>query len=270
MDTSFIRIVEAIAFFFLVLFGVIFVRGKLKKIGGEDYALDNTVIGLALVPVLLLLLGTGSLKSLDLFGVKVETAEKAIDRATSAPVGPQVTKVNGDDTFIEKIAMGAKMGIGVIPDFVRKRIPALSLQLGERGYQPDAVAQYLAALTRYPFFHYLVIVDKDKQFVGIAEVPRFTQGTPYDPSLINLNALVEALSNSEADRLGEILPGFIPAREALEKDVDKRTALKRMDELAVSYLPVVDGDRMFIGVVDRSRLTASILVDVAQRLDLTR
>lgn len=261
----------AIAVFFATLFGVMLARGKLKKSLGEHYVLDNTVIGVALIPVLLWLLGTSSLKSLDAFGVKVEAAERAIDRATSAPVGPQVTGIAGEHLPVDSVSTFAKGGVSNVPEFIRRRIQALSLQLGESGYYAEAIREYLMRLTAVPFFRYLVIVDRDNRLVGLSDATQIgallREGTPQD---FDAQALVDALAGSDVERLPTLLPGYLPADAALDKDTDKRTALKRMDERGVQYLPVVDAAGRFVGVADRSRLTASILVDVADRLEANR
>ena len=40
-----------------------------------------------------------------------------------------------------------------------------------------------------------------------------------------------------------------------------------MDSLDVQTLPIIDDASRYVGVVDRSKLTASILIDVTERLE---
>lgn len=63
------------------------------------------------------------------------------------------------------------------------------------------------------------------------------------------------------------LPGFIGLQHALNKQTDKRQALQQMEALNMDTLPVVQVNERFAGIVDRSRLTASLLIDVANNLE---
>jgi hypothetical protein len=64
------------------------------------------------------------------------------------------------------------------------------------------------------------------------------------------------LNNKNVDEL-KTLPGFISADQALEQ----------MNALDVQTIPVVNENKKFVGVVDRSKLTASILTDLAAKLE---
>ena len=66
-------------------------------------------------------------------------------------------------------------------------------------------------------------------------------------------------------RLAE-LPGFVGLETAVSQKADKREALAKMERLSVDWLPVVNPRNEFVGVVDRSRLTASLVLDVATSL----
>ena len=63
------------------------------------------------------------------------------------------------------------------------------------------------------------------------------------------------------------LPGFVAASDAATTTTSKRTALERMEKLAVDVLPVVDEQQRFIGTVDRAKLTAALILDVTRRLE---
>ena len=63
------------------------------------------------------------------------------------------------------------------------------------------------------------------------------------------------------------LPGFIASQHAVTEKADKGQALRKMEALNVDTLPVVDNKSHFAGIVNRSRLTASLLIDVAKNLE---
>ena len=62
------------------------------------------------------------------------------------------------------------------------------------------------------------------------------------------------------------MPGFIASKDAVTKETDKGQALRKMEKLNVETLPVVDKMKHFAGIVNRSRLTASLLIDVSENL----
>jgi len=72
-------------------------------------------------------------------------------------------------------------------------------------------------------------------------------------------------TDADRDRLSQ-LPGFLPASAAVAPDSDKRDVLSKMESLKVDWLPVVGKDGHVVGVVDQSRLTASLILDVSNLL----
>jgi len=52
----------------------------------------------------------------------------------------------------------------------------------------------------------------------------------------------------------------------VRKGTDKFEALLKMEELNVDWLPAVNDQQRFAGIVERSRLMASLLIDVTQSL----
>ena len=64
-----------------------------------------------------------------------------------------------------------------------------------------------------------------------------------------------------------MLPGFIAASDALDSNANRQKALERLDTLNVQTIPVVNENKKFIGVVDRLKLTASILTEIAAQVE---
>ena len=63
------------------------------------------------------------------------------------------------------------------------------------------------------------------------------------------------------------LPGFISADLAVTTTTTKRDALARMEQRNVDTLPVVNDARRFIGTVDRTKLTTSLILAVTEKLE---
>jgi hypothetical protein len=62
------------------------------------------------------------------------------------------------------------------------------------------------------------------------------------------------------------LPGFVPASDGVKRSSEKRSVLEQMEKLSADWLPVLKDDGQFDGVVERSRLTASLILEVAKEL----
>jgi len=52
----------------------------------------------------------------------------------------------------------------------------------------------------------------------------------------------------------------------VQKASNERDALKMMEEKNLAELPAVNEDKHFVGIVERDKLTSSILLDVVARI----
>ena len=73
-------------------------------------------------------------------------------------------------------------------------------------------------------------------------------------------------SGASQDSLSR-LPGFVSVDQAVTRKQSKRDVLRQMEKIAVDSLPVVDQSGLFFGMVDRSQLTASHILEVSDRLE---
>ncbi|MEW5803361.1 MAG: CBS domain-containing protein [bacterium] len=248
-------LVIAIGGFISLLILLIILRVK----GGSSFEIKNSDIVLALIPIALWLFLTGKIQEFSVGDLKIVSA---IREASKSPVAPQVTQLP-----VESVQVDRKAGIEAIPDLVRKKTQALSFSIGHGGYWGTAIREYLDALTQYPAIRYIVINDSKGHLFGIADARQLAaivlgSGRPFTSQ-----NFADWLNSSNTEQLKALLPGFIPAENALNKYSDKVKALKIMDSLDVQTLPIVDDAGNFIGIVDRSKLTASILLSIDERLE---
>ena len=77
------------------------------------------------------------------------------------------------------------------------------------------------------------------------------------------------LNSSDAASWAELskLPGFVGVQSAVASSTSRREALERMEQLRTDSLPVINAEGFFMGTVERSKLTASLILAVTQRLD---
>lgn len=240
----------------LVVIALVAVLTALRARTGNKFDIKTSDIALALVPVALWMLFTDRIKELTVGDVKIVTAFR---EASASPVKNQVTPLPVAD-----VRMDPKEGVGQIPALLRKRTEALSFRLGYGGYYGPAIADYLARLSQSPTFRYVVVTESDGKFLGMIDARQLSallagSGNQADEFAHHLNR------NDAAAIAG--MSGFIPRGKAITKDVDKREALVQMESLDVQVLPVVDDAGRFVGIVDRSKLTASILIEIAEKVN---
>jgi CBS domain-containing protein len=245
--------VLAIAGFLALVITIVVLRTRVHGIP----EIKSSDIVVALVPIALWLFLTGEIQE---FGFGELHIARAIKDASQKPVGPQVT----EELPVEEIRVDAKEGVGAINELIRRKSQGLSFRLGSGRYNGGAIREYLDKLTSLPFLRYVILTHPDGRLFGFADarqlaaLMRAGQGLDVDTFARSLNVGDEA-------RLRE-LPGFTPAEKALHKDTDRSAALQQMNELDVQALPVVDDSGRFMGVVDRSKVSAGMLIDIAAKV----
>ena len=268
-------------FVFLLLLALLVV---LRTICGNRFEVKNTDVVLALVPIALWLFLTGKIQEFGFGEVKIVAALKV---ATKAPVDNQVSKMLPFDA----VPLFEKGGTEEIRRAVQNKAQALSFHIGRGGYNGRAIRAYLDELTQYPYLHYVILNNQDDTFFGLVDArqladtlrresvaqPSATPGTPLPgeqyqqfgpmpPPRLTSDNVANWLNERNLDEL-KTLPGFISADRALDSKVDRQKALEQMNTQDLQTIPVVNESKKFVGVVDRSKLTASILTELAAKVE---
>jgi hypothetical protein len=238
---------------------------------GEKYELKTIDLALLVLPLLFVLLISGKLKMLDAFGVKADFSELFAD-AAAANIKQQVTNTGspGFDEVVHMPDMATKGGVQEIPMLLAKKTEALLFRLGHGGYYGPAIREYFDALYASSYLKYVVLLDGQGKLFGVYNALDLTVAfrTSGDRAYSDFANWLNRADDSARERLAQ-LPGFVGAEQAVARELSKRDVLKRMDELQVDSLPVVDKDGQFAGTVERSRLTASLILEVADRIERT-
>jgi len=268
-----------------VFTAILVVLVALRALTANKIDIRNSDVVLALVPVALWLFLTGKIQEFGFGEVKIVAALKF---ASNAPVDKQVSKL----LPVDAVPLFEKGGTEEIRRAIQNKSQALSFHLGRGGYySAGAIRAYLDDLTQYPYLRYIVLNNKDDTFFGLADARQLAEilrrsehipqsnATPSAPipgeqaqmgprpePRLTAQHLAEWLNANNLDDL-KTLPGFIAARDALDSKTDRQKALEKMNALDVQIIPVVNENKKFIGVVDRSKLTASILTDLAAKVN---
>jgi len=251
-------IAYSVGSFIVIVAALVLLRAQNSR-----FEVKTSDIVVAVVPVLVFLLVTGRLQKFEIGegGVKIETA---FVEASGSAIASQVAPLTGLPT--EPIEIDAKAGTFEIPRLIERKTEGLSFRLGRGGYYyGPAIQEYLVQLTKAPYLKYLLIENPDGSFFGSASARDVAATLQSQPPPYTANDLAKWLNDGDKAAL-QRLSGFIGADAALTKQTDKAQALERMEASNVDTLPVVNEQKRFVGIVDRSRLSASLLIDVSKSL----
>jgi hypothetical protein len=243
--------IAIIGFLGLLAF-VVVIRSK----WGSKLEVKNSDIVLALIPIALWLFGTGEVKEVAFGDLKIS---KAIKEASSKPVEKQVTQLP-----VEEVKVGKKTTVDKIPRLIQDKTQALGFKLGYGRYSGDAIEKYLSSMIQFPFFKYVIITNPDGRFFGIIEA-RLLHGLITQKVITSIQ-FADWLNSANTNELLNVT-GLLSSKNALNKSSDKLRALNDMDRLDLQVLPVVSDDGSLFGIVDRSKLTASIIADISNKID---
>ena len=252
-----ITLIFSIGTFIAILALLLLLRVRNSKL--EVRATDIVV---ATLPVLIFLLVSGNIQKLEFGegGVKIETA---FVKASATEIYAQVTTIK--DLPMEPTQVRRKGSVIEIPRLLENKTEGLSFQLGHSGYYGPAILEYLAQLTAQPYLKYIIIQNNDGSFFGMADARQLYAMLSNPYGQVKADELARWLINSNRTAFNK-LPGFIAAEHAVKPSADKSETLQRMEQLNVDILPVVDEQKIYLGIVNRTRLVSSLILDVAKDL----
>lgn len=242
-----------------------FVRAKT----GGKYEIKMSDLALVLIPLLFWMIGTGRIQKLAVGGVEFETAQAFIG-ASEEPIESQVTLASplSIEDVVYTPERNMKGAVSQIPRLIKEKTEALEFRLGHGGYWGPAIQKYFESLDAYSFLRYAIIHYQDDTLFGVYKAKDLLQyfreqrEGAYD-------SFAEYLNNpNERALLGlKNLPGFVSGELAVGFNSNKRFVLEKMERVKRDTLPVVDSSRQFVGMVERTQLTASLIIDVAKKLE---
>ncbi|PWK54428.1 CBS domain-containing protein [Pleionea mediterranea] len=137
--------------------------------------------------------------------------------------------------------------------------------MGYRGYDAQAIYQYIRELTDKPFLKYLVFYNDNGSFYAITSAAKFIKRNPT----LNrtYHQLAQALISNDKSLLESIIPDLITAKESLTVTTSRSDALRRMLDNHVDVLPVLDKNEQLQGVVSKASITGSLLLEIASKVE---
>ena len=224
--------------------------------GKAEVKITDAVI--AVIPILIALFMTGNITKLVVGpeGFTVERAAEAIISAATSTVKTQIDRIEP-----EPVESDMKGGIDRIPEYMSRGVQALTFTVGG-GYVGSVIGEYVRRLTENPQFRYLLFMDNER-LVGIIDARKLLAWAGEDSS--RWDDIEQSIENDPA-ALAQ-LPGYVGVDDAVPATATKREALQQLEDADREWLPVVDEQQRFAGLVDRARLTSSLILEVANQLE---
>ena len=157
---------------------------------------------------------------------------------------------------------------------------ALSFRIGS-GYVGSFIWKYLDELSRLPNFRYVVLHDGESGVFGFYDAavlsavfnPADTlvlseryrnqiSDLPSPDEVPGWNRFAELVQSAKTRELAA-LPSFVSGDKPVRSNWSSLKALAHMEDLGVSKLPVIDASNQIIGIIDRSRLTTRVVLEIA-------
>lgn len=242
-------------FFTGCFFVILIVLAALNYRLNDQFEIETAWLALGLAPLLIWLLGSGQLSEFNGFGLAFKLKE-----ATRAPVSLVVDgeRVAASDAIEpDAVSSSTKGGIDLIDRLIERRVQAITLAAGRTGYYSNwAIEKYLERLTPQPFFRHVLVTDREGRFAA----------------LVDPGELLEALRAGVVDLAAVLEDGQIDAipgarAQAIPADSSKAEALRVMDRHGLARVPVVDAQGHFAGVVERDKVTSSVLAQLVSSLE---
>jgi CBS domain-containing protein len=263
MDTSMIAT--------LLVLGVVLVLGSLllRVFSGGRYEIKTIDLVFLVIPLLVVALATGKIKGLDMFGVRADLSalwSEVANTKIEKQVAPSATASVQDAVSV--VEMGAKGGVNELQRMIERKVEALQFKLGYGGYYGPAIKTYFESLSGSSYLRVVVVDHADGRLFGIYDAPDLIGylRVAGEPGYAHLQRLLNTGNTAAQGELAR-LPGFVGADQAVTASTSKRDALARMEAVKTDSLPVVNEQKRFVGTVDRSKLTASLILAVTDKLE---
>lgn len=229
--------------FIVIFFGIVFLLSLVHVRVNKSFKIEASWVAVAIAPAVIWLVLSGQLTELTFLGVNFKVRE----------VSSKGFSLRGEGTKIqpESISTAEKGGSDLIDEFRRRHTEALSFRLGGGGYVNSVIESYFESL---PDLRYVVFIQENDKFYALASVPDVFTEMRNDQ-----------LDLAEQIRLGDISAVPNLRTQAVRSSASRGEALQLMEAMGSAELPVVDENDMFVGVLDRDKLTSSIVADLITR-----
>jgi hypothetical protein len=256
-------------FTILIAFSLVAGSLALRAYSANRFEIRAIDLSLALIPIVVWLIATGQLRKLSVAGVELETSEAFI-AASSSTIDAQI-KTMAPATIndaTELVAAVSKGGESTLDTMVANKSTALRFRLGDY-YVGEAIRAYLERLTAASFLKYVIVERQDGGLIGFIPARDLAD---YLKDRDAYERFASVFQRSEADALAWFgqMPTYWQGNKAVKQGASKRETLAAMEQWQTESLPVINDKNQLVGMVNRSQLSASLMLDIANKLESTQ
>lgn len=258
----------AISIFVVTIILVLFLRKKV----GKDYEIKTSDIILAIVPLAVWLLLTGKVERLKVGDFEVTLVAEAIQEAKNTEISESTALINPIFTEdlsisreIDPLQEATKSNIIDLDKILKAKPEALIFFLGYGNYGPVEIKEYLDKLSQSTL-KYIIIKDyTSKKFKGIISLESFMAQIFSENPKFKVEDLRNWLKESNENAINSI-EGMLTLNDAIKPTTSKYQALESMQKLETTFLPVIDNEDYFSGIIQMEQLSTSLLMDISRKL----
>jgi len=250
-----LQIIGIIIVFFLLLVLIVLIKRKT----GNTLAVSNTDIILALLPIVIFLLLSDKIKSLQFGDLKIETAFK---NAQNKNIEKQISEIQ-----FKTLTSFNKGTLFELDEKLKSKPEALKFIVGYPNYDYYVVEEYLRRLSSSTV-KYIVFESAGHEFIAMITLYDLNNQLLDDVSQTSnkIRAFTDFLTTNNINAL-KSLRGILTYENSANETTLKKEALKKMQVANSSFIPVTDNNRKLLGIIEDSKLTSSLLLDISNSIN---
>ena len=244
----------------LLTAGYIFTRTHF----GKKYELKNNDLILFGIMIFIALLLGNKLEYFEFLGIRTK-----IFNAANQKIQDQIISEN-------EFPLGKSITVKDIPLMMKKNMKGIQFKLGNT-YNAVEVEKIFNILNPSSYLEYLIILDEKDEFFGVYNASDYIASLKIDEIIPYTDKLITLLKDfdkvKQGSSNGQIITNkdiflnsslFINLDKAVKQNIKRHDALKKMKVEKINFLPIIDNDNNFIGIVKRSELNTDLILDIIE------
>jgi len=200
----------------------------------------------------------GWLEELTIPGIKFKLREFQKKAISSDYLEIADRIVSGQEIFTESKEPGPSISQQILELVEQKKSNTLTIKKRTVTVASPVLANWLNELSKFPFFRHVIFVDENEKFVGHI----FPNTLHYE--------LLRQISNQGGKKIDTIInnwqndmtriteiPGVVT--EHISEGSTYRSALEKMNNLQLEYIPIADKSGKFAGTISKNQIADELL-----------
>lgn len=248
----------AILLFILLIALSTFLRTKSN--GKYEVRISDAIF--AIVPVIIILLLSGQISELQVGDLSLKLKEDLKKKIINESDLKSNTILDGKRSLI----IGVDCDYAVEEDIIKSHPMPGGISYNYIVFQHNCVDDKYGN-RRAQFWGIISYEDyKDNFLTPNSQLPNSQLPNSLLPnSQSKASVFLSWVKSKNINKLKSI-PSFVNVENAITLNTDKLSVLEKMEALNVDFLPVINQEKIFLGVITKQRLTSSLMLNIATNL----